>query len=299
MNRRDLSHVKQKMNWNPGIWVTALLLSLVLLPRVQAQEEEQWYDPTDWFDTTPEQPAEQEWYDPSDWFEDRPERPQRQEWYDPTDWFGQELGQQTLQGRIESIRRIQLRDPFGNRERHTIVTVRLQDGTHRTVDLGPNVRLDELDLQRGDRLFVRGELGTIDNRNVLMADVVRANGETRYLEWPAIGRPGQQQERGVARGQQSFPGTRIGQNRYVVRGNIADYSEAQLEDIDATDRLLNLELQSGQSITIDVDQLSRDRLMRLKRHADAGDYVTIEGELTTMNGQQVLVAEDVKLRPSR
>lgn len=83
--------------------------------------------------------------------------------------------QAELRGQIEDWRRVSLQ---GDRDQHTLVKLRLQDGTSKVVDLGPNVELSRLDLQRGDQVAVHGMKGMINGRDVLMAQRVRVGQDT-------------------------------------------------------------------------------------------------------------------------
>ncbi len=90
--------------------------------------------------------------------------------------------QQTLEGRVDGFRRLNLRSQGGQSQQHSLVMLQMQEGRSVVVDLGPNRDLDNLPLQRGDRIQIRGTRGTIDGRSAVMADQIRVDGENHSVK---------------------------------------------------------------------------------------------------------------------
>jgi hypothetical protein len=77
----------------------------------------------------------------------------------------------TVEGRIEGFRHVYLRPSEGQREQHSMVKLRLQDGRSVVVDLGRKHDMDDLNLQKGDRITLRGRQGAVDGRSVFFAEL--------------------------------------------------------------------------------------------------------------------------------
>jgi opacity protein-like surface antigen len=80
-----------------------------------------------------------------------------------------------VSGTIEDIQQVKI---FGQPDLHAVAAVSSENGRIRVVDLGPRSQLGRLGLQKGDRLQVRGERGSINNNPVVAARQVVANGES-------------------------------------------------------------------------------------------------------------------------
>jgi hypothetical protein len=81
----------------------------------------------------------------------------------------QDMRQTQLRGELEAWQRKNLE---GQRDAHTLVRMRLENGRSAIVNLGPNVDLARLDLEQGDRITVQGVRGMINGRPVVMAQRV-------------------------------------------------------------------------------------------------------------------------------
>jgi hypothetical protein len=93
----------------------------------------------------------------------------------------QDMRRAQLRGELEAWQRKNIE---GQRDAHTLVRLRTEDGRSAIVNLGPNVDLSRLNLEEDDRIAVRGYRGSIDGRPVLMAQRIRVGDKTiRMNNW--------------------------------------------------------------------------------------------------------------------
>lgn len=84
-----------------------------------------------------------------------------------------------IQGKVENFRNISLQ---GEKDSHRLVRIRMQDGETKIVNLGPETRLSDLDLQSGDQVSIKGQEKTIDGRTVIFADQVKVDGREKLSQ---------------------------------------------------------------------------------------------------------------------
>jgi hypothetical protein len=204
--------------------------------------------------------------------------------------------ERTVRGRIQSLRELNLRNAQGIREEHSIAHLRLQDGRIVTADLGLAGTVDELNLEQGDRITVRGHRGTIDGRQTLFADQVRAGDQT--LDVARTSSPWE--HHGFSQGQfgnqnnsgwQSQNQSREEPEHFTLRGRVTGYQVINLESGHRQVSLLNLRLANGREVLIDAGR--HPSLLDLK-DLELRDRVVIKGHTQDMNGHEVLVADNVE-----
>lgn len=81
-------------------------------------------------------------------------------------------------GTIEDVRQVKL---SGQDQNHLVAAISTDAGQTRIVDLGPRNQLRNLQLETGDQIQVIGTRGTINSKQVLMADQVRSNGQSARI----------------------------------------------------------------------------------------------------------------------
>jgi hypothetical protein len=92
---------------------------------------------------------------------------------------GVEVRDTTLRGIVLRHKDVRLK----NRDRrHRLVLLRTEDGFRRTLDLGPADKIGSLHLQDGDDLAARGPVVMVGDRQVLMANQIRVEGQTIRVE---------------------------------------------------------------------------------------------------------------------
>lgn len=84
-----------------------------------------------------------------------------------------------LSGRLAGFQKVDMKDEHGA---HLFVKLELRDGTKRVVDMGPSVRMDELDLEQGEQVMVSGCKKKIGDRTVLVAEELDLAGDRFRLE---------------------------------------------------------------------------------------------------------------------
>ena len=72
-------------------------------------------------------------------------------------------------------------------DEHLFVRLKLEEGRTAIVNFGPNTELSDLDLERGDRVVVRGKKRTMSGRDVIFARDVRLEMEPVELDWSPSG----------------------------------------------------------------------------------------------------------------
>lgn len=80
----------------------------------------------------------------------------------------------TLVGRVADFREVNL---TGTRDRNLVVRMDLVNGERTLVDLGPGTTLDDLNLEKGDRIQLDGVRQEIAGRPVIVATRIRVEGE--------------------------------------------------------------------------------------------------------------------------
>jgi len=92
---------------------------------------------------------------------------------------GQHQDQRKISGTVQRSKTIGLR---GSDEENLIVKLETRDGRTKIVDLGNAEHIEDLDIQRGDRITVWGRSATVGNQRIFLADKVRANDQTMNIE---------------------------------------------------------------------------------------------------------------------
>lgn len=98
----------------------------------------------------------------------------------------QQRGQspQRLSGEITDLFTLDL---AGMREPHLCAKIETESGRIAKVDLGPKSKLEAISLQEGDNVKVVGTRGTINGRQMVMAQQISADGETHRIDRPRDG----------------------------------------------------------------------------------------------------------------
>jgi hypothetical protein len=189
-----------------------------------------------------------------------------------------------------------------------LVRLRLRDGRTRVVDLGSQMELSRLGLNRGDSVTIRGDPIMRQGDQVLRASMIEVAGQPFRIARDTSGssmRGGQ--GRGDMRGDQSGRSdTRSGQGRSrEMQGSMADRGgqssqtttfEGRLEAFKKVQSpqgervLVRLNMQDGSKRVVDFGSESRFRELDLKR----GERVVVRGNTRQVDGEKVLVAQQVQ-----
>jgi hypothetical protein len=87
----------------------------------------------------------------------------------------------SVTGTIDDLKRIRLAEM---EDEHQLAKIRTADGRIARVDFGPVVNLREFDIRHGDMVTVHGSRGTINDKEMLMANRIEAGGRTISIGWP-------------------------------------------------------------------------------------------------------------------
>ena len=82
------------------------------------------------------------------------------------------------------MRNIELLGFTGEHKEHQLVRIKTDKGENIRADLGPKAGLSDLNLKEGQTVSVQGTVGTINDRPVLMADKVTADGKSAQVRLP-------------------------------------------------------------------------------------------------------------------
>jgi hypothetical protein len=125
---------------------------------------------------------------------------------------------------------------LNNKEQdNLLVQVESRHGRQRIIDLGNVENLQELDLQKGDRITTWGKSMNIGDRKVFMARKLKANGKQIRLDRPELGQSSQQQTGRQQRQdedmgqtgeeQQAYSGQRRIKGEVVAVGEVVAYEQ--------------------------------------------------------------------------
>jgi hypothetical protein len=168
-----------------------------------------------------------------------------------------------IEGKLAYTQTVQLR---GIKGKELIGRVQTQDGRVAKVALGPQNQLKDLNLQEGDQVTVLGKVGAINDRAMLIAYDVRANGNTIRVNRP----PGVQ-------GLRHFS------------GEIEKTRTAKLRNVDQKQTVARVRLDEGPTIDVILGPQSDVQRLNLQQ----GDEVAFLGYQARLDRRPALVAEEV------
>jgi len=118
-------------------------------------------------------------------FEDRDRRQQTDRRARADEREGRDRSKAEIRGTLDGWTTVDLK---GQRDAHTLIRVRLEDGSREVINLGPNVEVEKLRLSDGKRIAAYGPEGSIDGNDVLMAEKILVDERViRTPEWTPQG----------------------------------------------------------------------------------------------------------------
>jgi hypothetical protein len=218
-------------------------------------------------------PNDKQWDRTYGWFD---------EYYDYDSPSRSSQGQNVLTGTVDSFRRV--RNVDGS---HTLVRLRLEDGRTRVIDLGQNADLAKLSLHQGDRVRIRGQHESYSGRDVFKADALFVDGERRSIP------RGQSTQRndGSGRNQQGQrqDSARQPRGNVTFQGQVAGFSVVTPRGAPADHLLVRMRLRDGSWRVVDFGPSAKLGDIGLKK----GERVTVRGRSKEMDGQMVLIAQQL------
>ncbi len=152
-----------------------------------------------------------------------------------------------------------------------VALLQAQDGTQLTADLGAPRKVQELDLQEGDRVQVQGRVVRIRGGKILFADQVQANGRTVQLT----------------------PQFQRGQKR--VSGEIARLKQVQPPGRQESTQLAVVQTDQGRRVPVNLGSTRKLQQLSLQQ----GDQVEIVGQVLDVRGYPILIAQQVESQGQR
>jgi ribosomal protein L21 len=190
---------------------------------------------------------------------------------------GQEWQEHQLRGQIQSTKWVQLP---GLQHQMLAALVRTDGGRQWLVNLGTEAELEHLSLHKGDRISVRGRSFFISGQPVLLAEQVRAHGQTAAIEQAQETPLSTQQVRGqIVRTQQiQLPGLRSPVEVALVK---ADNGRRWLVALGTEQDMENVQLNKGDQVSIrgPVLQVGNRRFL-------IGQQLRAHGETVQLNQQE-------------
>lgn len=99
-------------------------------------------------------------------------------------------------GTVKKMKNVELK---GQGRENLVVQLRTKNGERKLIDLGDAEELEDIDIQKGDRISAWGRSVNIGDKHVFMAHKLRANGETIDIERQQVsqqsGRQGSHEQR--------------------------------------------------------------------------------------------------------
>lgn len=363
------------------LWLSGLLLAATAAgPSYAAVNEDEWYDPSDWFDgnnieyddtydydpydytytsgydygydwdywdsyydaydwddydtygTWDYNPYTSSYWDRYDWDDDItddtvegtvysyslwvPDRDQKAQNTSASNTSSSQSGSKSeqgkkndisrLEGTIEGLKNVKLSRSSGAAGAFTLAKVKLENGQTTVVNLGRQSKLDDVKVQKGDKIKAIGRRGQIQGQAVFVAQKLRVNGKDIEAN-PAIrlkgdNKPGsqfvqsgQESNNNDGSSQTSAAKQRMSSAEEEISGKVANIQKLNETDKNANRTLVTLTLQSGKSETVDLGPGAAPEKIGL----DEGDMVTVRGRRDQIQGRSVIVAELVKVNGNR
>ncbi len=86
----------------------------------------------------------------------------------------------TRSGTLKDVARVQLDDE--KQDKNLIVRLEMKDGRSCVVDLGPNTAMQDLDLSKGDIVWIKGEKCERNGKSLIVADKLRIDGKRQNID---------------------------------------------------------------------------------------------------------------------
>lgn len=173
--------------------------------------------------------------------------------------------QRMVSGEIDQLRKIRLRD---NEQPCVVARVRTDEGRTARILLGTQQQLSRLDLQPGDRISVRGRVGRVNDRSLLVANQVRSGDQQVRVEFKQGQRPLRQ-----------------------YRGNVTETRTAQFRGHDGEFLIGRMQREGGGSDVVNLGPKNKFSGVDVKN----AEEVCILASKGRINGREALIAEEVSI----
>lgn len=163
----------------------------------------------------------------------------------------------SITGNVVQTKKVAVQDT-----RHLIVELKRDGGQSYLIDLGPTDRLSAQEPRQGDQISAKGIMTQVGDRRVLLAKSITRDGQTHNID----------------RAAKEFDGTIQKVKTAKVRGRehqlvvLESDDQQRLVDLGPSDRLTDLELKQGQSLTVQGPRVqANDRTLVIAQRVSQGD----------------------------
>lgn len=291
--------------------------------------EEEWYDPSDWFDGDNIESSNKDWSDNDGWSDSADDadsnaydndgtnrasnqarrnqgqnrsgnqtaRNQQQDRSDRNQQANRKnqdssMKKASLTGEVDGFKKISLKDSQGKRDEQTFVRVRLDNDDSRVVSLGSRLILSDLDLQTGDRISVSGRNASIDNRKILVASSIEVDDKVFNIR--KGNRPETEQNRSNSKHKRmdSKHSRSDGGQSVSINGTVKQSSKTSLsDDMREENLLVRLELENGKSCVVDLGQNTELSDLDIEKDSE----IRVQGKKTKVDGKSLIVARKISV----
>lgn len=257
--------------------------------------EDEWYDPGDWFDGNNIESAGSDWWDTNTGWNDNHQhayiyttRPYYYYYWDPvlyswstitTDDNASNPESQkdskgksgkanpiVFEGKVDGFKKVDILSNAKKSDRSTFVRIRLKDGGVRVVSLGSETDLASLNLDKGDDIRVSGYNCKVDGRTVLSADQIQVDGASHRISQP-------------------------GGKRASIEGVVRQSTKTKIRGAKEKNLLVRLELENGKSCIVDLGKGTSLADLDI----ESGSRIRLEGEKIQVEGKSLIVAHKLRV----
>jgi hypothetical protein len=195
-----------------------------------------------------------------------------------------------MTGEIERVKKVNIR---GTQQDHLAVLVLTDRGNRVVADLGPARNLRDVEVLAGDRIAARGPVFRINDRLVMFAKRIRADGQTITIKQPFAGHRdrSQQAQPGTQPDQQSSQSDQAGRAQTSVRvnGQVKELQELTVKGTDKTHQVVRLTTEEGKEVIVDLGAKNDLREVDIRRD----QQLMIQGTKLRVAGNPFILAHQI------
>jgi hypothetical protein len=177
-----------------------------------------------------------------------------------------EMEMQNIQGKITQMKQVTL--PGQNRP-WCAALVQTKDGQKYLVNLGPKNKLEELDLEKGTQVSIRGPVCRCDGEYLMLGERIRANGHTYEAN---------------EEGETTQPATR------EIAGTVQTTRMMQPPGAKNRWRMVQIKDKDGQEFFVNLGPEEETEHLELNK----GQRVTINGDCVEFHGKEFCLAKRIR-----
>lgn len=227
-----------------------------------------------------------------------------------------QLKQRTLSGEIDGFRHMSLQAANDQSRDYTVTKVILDNGESIVINLGEKKRLDDLKLERGDEVKVKGVIGKLNGDPIFIANTVKVEDRSFNVNraFDALNnmerqpKQNQYERSSYSSGQMALNQDQrrqrstwnsddmaSNQSSSSVEGTVDRFYSTSISGDDEDRTLARLRLENGKAITVDLGESRSVASLDLSQ----GDRVRIQGDIEHIEGRRVLKADRIWINGER